>query len=284
MGLTKLSDYFRPKKLTEAVRLLNENDGYFPIGGGTWLIPYGGSEVRGIVDLSEAGIREIRLEENSMYIGASTTLNDLLTAPETSAHPSGFIRETISSDGCTRLINSASTVGGKIALGRGDSSFLAGLVAVDATIILFGKMNEDATLWDYLTNAELRNENHIISGIEIPTPGNIHSVIFESISYIPSSPPLISLALYLTFSGNLIESARIILSSIGDSLVKLEEAETMLPGKELDDELIKKVAKSATELIEPAFDPRGSGEYKKAMAGLLIERALNKISTDRGGS
>ena len=284
MGLTKLSDYFRPKKLTEAVRLLNENDGYFPIGGGTWLIPYGGSEVRGIVDLSEAGIREIRLEENSMYIGASTTLNDLLTAPETSAHPYGFIRETISSDGCTRLINSASTVGGKIALGRGDSSFLAGLVAVDATIILFGKMNEDATLWDYLTNAELRNENHIISGIEIPTPGNIHSVIFESISYIPSSPPLISLALYLTFSGNLIESARIILSSIGDSLVKLEEAETMLLGKELDDGLIKKVSKSATELIEPAFDPRGSGEYKKAMAGLLIERALNKISTDRGGS
>ncbi|MCH7495384.1 MAG: FAD binding domain-containing protein [Candidatus Marinimicrobia bacterium] len=284
MGLTKLTDYFRPKKLTEAARLLKENDGYFPIGGGTWLVPYGGSEVRGIVDLSEAGIREIRLEENSMYIGASTTLNDLLTAPETSAHPYGFIRETISSDGCTRLINSASTVGSKIELGRDDSSFLAGLVAVNATIILFGKMSEDITLWDYLNNSELRNENHIISGIEILTPENIHSVIFESISYIPSSPPLISLALYLTFSGNLIDSARIVLSSIGDSLVKLNEAEKMLLGKELDDDLIKKVSKFAAEHIEPAFDPKGSAEYKKAMAGLLLERALNKISADRGGS
>ena len=284
MGLTKLTAYFRPKKLTEATRLLKENDGYFPTGGGTWLIPCGGSEVKGIVDLSEAGIREIRLEENLMYIGASTTLNDLLTAPETSAHPYDFIRETICSEGSTRLINSASTVGGRIALGRGDSSFLAGLVAVDATLILFGKMSEDVTLWDYLNNSKLQNENHIISGIEISTTENIHSVIFESISYIPSSPPLISLALYLTFSGNLIDSTRIVLSSIGESLVRLEEAETMLLGKELDDELIKNVSGLAVKIVEPAPDPKGSAEYKKAMAGLLIERVLNKIKNNRGGS
>jgi len=284
MGLTKLSDYFRPKKLTEAMRLLKENDGYFPIGGGSWLIPYGGPEVRGIVDLSEAGIREIRLEENSMYIGASTTLNDLLAAPETSAHPYGFIRETIISEGSTRLIDFTSTVGGKIALGRGDSSFLAGLAAIDATVILFGKMSEDLTLWDYLNDSELRNENHIISGIEISTPENLHSVMFESISFIPSSPPLISLALYLTFSGNLIDSVRIVFSSIGEKLVRLEEAETMLLGKELDDELIKKVAGSALKIIEPSHDPRGTAEYKKAMAGLLIERALTEINSNRGVS
>ena len=284
MGLTKLTDYFRPKNLTEATRLLEENDGYFPTGGGTWLIPYGGSEVKGIVDLSEAGIREIRLEEDSMYIGASTTLNDLLTALETSAHPYDFIRETISSEGSTRLINSASTVGGRIALGRGDSSFLAGLVAVDATIILFGKMSEDVTLWDYLNNSELQDENHIISGVEISTTENIHSVIFESISFIPSSPPLISLALYLTFSGNLIDSVRIVLSSVGERLVRLEEAETMLLGKELDDELIKNVSELAVKIVEPAPDPKGSAEYKKAMAALLIERVLNKIKNNRGGS
>ena len=284
MGLTKLTAYFRPKKLTEATRLLKENDGYFPTGGGTWLIPYGGSEVKGIVDLSEAGIREIRLEENLMYIGASTTLNDLLTAPETSAHPYDFIRETISAEGSTRLINSASTVGGRIALGRGDSSFLAGLVAVDATIILFGKMSEDVTLWDYLNNSELQDENHIISGVEISTTENIHSVIFESISFIPSSPPLISLALYLTFSGNLIDSVRIVLSSVEERLVRLEEVETMLLGKELDDGLIKNVSELAVKVVEPAPDPKGSAEYKTAMAGLLIERVLNKIKNNRGGS
>ena len=61
MGLTKLSDYYRPKKLTEAIRLLKETDGYFPIGGGSWRIPYGCSEVRGIVDPSEAAIRVLTL-------------------------------------------------------------------------------------------------------------------------------------------------------------------------------------------------------------------------------
>jgi len=283
MGLTKLADYFRPKNLTEATRILEENEGFFPIGGGTWLIPYGGPEVKGIVDLSEAGIREIRLEEDSMYVGASTTLNDLLTAPETSAHPYDFIRETISFEGSTRLINSASTVGGRIALGRGDSSFLAGLVAVDANIILFGKVSEDVILWDYLNNSELQNENHLISGIEILTTENMHSVLFESISYIPSSPPLISLALCLTFSGNLVDSVRIVLSSIGERIVRVEEAEKLLLGKELDDELIKKVAGLAVKIVEPAPDPKGSAEYKKAMTGLLIERVLNKIKNNRGG-
>ena len=156
------------------------------------------------------------------------------------------------------------------------------LAAVDTTIILFGKMSEDLALWDYLNNSELRNENHIISGIEILNPENIHSVIFESISYIPSSPPLISLALYLTFSGNLIDSVRIVFSSIGEKLIRPEEAETMLLGKELNDELIKKVSETTSKNIEPSYDPKGSADYKKAMAGLLIKRALTGINSDRG--
>ena len=64
----------------------------------------------------------------------------------------------------------------------------------------------------------------------------------------------------------------------------MEEVETMLLGKELDDGLIKNVSELAVKIVEPAPDPKGSAEYKKAMAALLIERVLNKINNNRGGS
>ncbi len=284
MGLTKLTDYYRPKKLTEAIRLLRENEGYFPIGGGTWLIPFGGSDVKGIVDLCDAGFSEIRLEENLMYIGASTTLSKLLTSPETSAYPYKFLRDTIAAEGSSGLINSASTIGGRIALARSDSPLLAGLVAVDASLVIFGNINDDIKLWDYLTVPELQRGNHIISGIEIHNPENVHSVIFDSISYIPSSPPLLSLALYLTFSGNLIDSVRIVFSSIGENLIRLEEAETKLVGNELRSDLIKEVSEMVAADINPQPDPKASPAYKKAMAGVLLKRALDKINVHRGGS
>ena len=58
----------------------------------------------------------------------------------------------------------------------------------------------------------------------------------------------------------------------------------MLLGKALDYTLIKVFSGLAVKLVIPAFDPKGSFEYKKAMADVLIERFLNKIKDNKGGS
>jgi CO/xanthine dehydrogenase FAD-binding subunit len=48
----------------------------------------------------------------------------------------------------------------------------------------------------------------------------------------------------------------------------------LLTGQPLTLNLIAAAAIRASELVHPTGDFRGSGEYRKAMAGVLSERAL----------
>ena len=282
MALSKLTEYHRPKKLSEAADLLRENEGYFPIGGGTWLIPFGSDNVKGIIDLSEAGFKDIRLEEDLLHIGASVTLRELLNSPEISEQSYEYLIRGIRADGSSRLIQAASTIGGRTALARGDSAFLATLAAADASVVIFGNMENELKLWDFISSAEWREERCIISAVEIKNRDQSHPLTFESIRFIPSAPPVISLAVGMEFADNVVESPIIVFSSVNENLVRVTEAEAALTGNKLDEKLITEVSEMVREIIRPDPDPRGTPEYKKEMASVLLKRALRNLNRENG--
>ncbi|MCH7618413.1 MAG: FAD binding domain-containing protein [Candidatus Marinimicrobia bacterium] len=282
MTLSKLTDYHRPKRLSEAVDLLKENDGYFPIGGGTWLIPYGGKDVKGIIDLSEAGFKDIRLEEDLLHIGGSVTLRELLNSPEISEQSYEYLIRGIRAEGISQLIQAASTIGGRTALARGDSAFLATLAAADASVVIFGNMENELKLWEFISGTEWREERRIISAVEIKNRDQSQPLTFETIRFIPSAPPVISLAVGLEFANNLVESPIIVFSSVNENLVRVTEAESALTGNKLDEKLITEVSEIVRDRIHPDPDPRGTPEYKKEMASVLIKRALRNIIRENG--
>ena len=282
MTLNKLTEYHRPKKLSEAVDLLKENEGYFPMGGGTWLIPFGGDDVKGIIDLSEAGFKDIRLEEDLLHIGGSVTLRELLNSPEISEHSYEYLVKGIRAEGSSQLIQTASTIGGRTALARGDSSFLATLAAADASVVIYGNMENELKLWDFISSPEWREEKCIITAVEINNRDQSQPLTFETIRFIPSAPPVISLAVGMEFSNNVVETARIVFSSIKENLVRVTEAESALEGNNFDDKLITEVSEMVRDLIRPDPDPRGTPEYKKEMASVLLKRTLQNLNRENG--
>jgi CO/xanthine dehydrogenase FAD-binding subunit len=52
--------------------------------------------------------------------------------------------------------------------------------------------------------------------------------------------------------------------------------EELLVDQPLTSELIAAAAARAAEMVQPAGDFRGSAEYRKAMTGVLAERALRQ--------
>ncbi len=282
MTLNKLTEYHRPKKLSEAVDLLKENEGYFPIGGGTWLIPFGSDVVKGIIDLSEAGFKDIRLEEDLLHIGASVTLRELLSSPEISEQSHKYLVRGIRAEGSSQLIQSASTVGGRTALAGGDSAFLATLAAADASVVIFGNMENELKLWDFISSAKWRDDRCIISAVEINNRDQSQPLTFETIRFIPSAPPVISLAVGLEFANNVVESPIIVFSSVNENLVRVTEVESALEGNKLDEKLIAEVSEIVREIIRPDPDPRGTPEYKKEMASVLLKRALRNLNRENG--
>jgi len=60
-------------------------------------------------------------------------------------------------------------------------------------------------------------------------------------------------------------------------VVRAVQVEDMLVDRSLTPELVDVAAESVSELVDPPGDFRGSGAYRKAMAGVLTGRVLTKV-------
>jgi carbon-monoxide dehydrogenase medium subunit len=73
-----------------------------------------------------------------------------------------------------------------------------------------------------------------------------------------------------------VRQAGVALSAAGPSAVRVDEAERLLAGERPSDELIRAASDAASRRSEPQADLRGSVEYKKHLAGVLVARALRQ--------
>lgn len=73
-----------------------------------------------------------------------------------------------------------------------------------------------------------------------------------------------------------IRGAGIALSAAGPCAVRVDEAEKLLAGQKPSADLIRAAADAASRRSEPQADLRGTIEYKKHLAGVLVARGLRQ--------
>lgn len=73
-----------------------------------------------------------------------------------------------------------------------------------------------------------------------------------------------------------IASAGVAVGAVGATALRVEEAERVLIGARPSSDLIRDVMHEAKRVARPVADNRGSEEYKREMAGVLVGRALRK--------
>jgi xanthine dehydrogenase iron-sulfur cluster and FAD-binding subunit A len=71
--------------------------------------------------------------------------------------------------------------------------------------------------------------------------------------------------------------ARITLGAVAPTIVRAEAAEASLLGRPLSDAAIAEAAALAMQASRPIDDLRASAEYRRAMVGVLVERALRQL-------
>lgn len=71
-----------------------------------------------------------------------------------------------------------------------------------------------------------------------------------------------------------IASAGIAIGAVGAKAMRVTEAERLLAGARPGNELIRAAMEAAKKTADPSADNRGSAEYKREMAGVLVGRAL----------
>jgi len=97
---------------------------------------------------------------------------------------------------------------------------------------------------------------------------------FEEVARRHGDFALAAVAVTLTVSADRITQARLALTGVGPTALRAAEAETLLVGQALDENLNRCAIEAVREAIAPETDLHASADYRRHLAGVLTGRAL----------
>jgi carbon-monoxide dehydrogenase medium subunit len=281
-------ELLQPKSLPEAVELLQKHgEDARPIGGGTTLIilmkqraihyPY-------LVDLQTIpGLNEIRNETDGVRIGALATHRMVETSPLIrQSFPA--IADAFRHIGNVRVRETAS-VGGNLAHADYRLDPPPPLLVLGAEVSIFGPKGARAVPLKrffrdmYETALE---PGELLVDVKIPfMPANSKSVYLRYSALSANDWPCLSVAALLIKEGGRCRELRLALGGVAATpllIGGLEFARDQI----LDQALTARILNAVDEQISPSSDLRGTVWYKRRMARLFVNKAVDQLNDLHG--
>jgi aerobic carbon-monoxide dehydrogenase medium subunit len=281
--------YHRPSSIEDAIKILTDyGDEARPLAGGHSLIPMMKLrmaapahlvDLRGLPELasiSEAG--DIILV-GAMVTQAQLQASDVLTLKLP------ILREasTLIAD---PQVRSMGTLGGNVANGDPGNDMPAIMMALDASYVLTGGGGERQIKARQFYNGAYDTAlqpGEILTAIRISSPPAHHGYAYEKLKRKVGDYAIAAAAVILTVQDGKIATCAVALTNVADRTLFAEEASSLIVGTSGDDAVIRHAAAAATAITEPSGDGRGPVEYRRAMAGVMVARALKSaISRAKG--
>ena len=272
-------EYFRPHGMDEAIGILSRfGSKGKAIAGGTDLLVQKPNDVECLIDISSLGLDYIKKERDYIYIGAGTAINTVLHSPVFSSGPYRVLSEAARSL-ATATIRNMATVGGNLCNASPAADLALPLFILDASLIAVGpKGKREILIKDFFKNINLTtlNEDELLVEVRIsPSPENAGACFIKIRRHQTAIDIAVVNASTLLISKNgICEDARIALGSVAPTPIRATNAENLLIGEELRNEIIQKAAEVAAEESKPIDDIRASAAYRKKMVTVLVRRAL----------
>jgi carbon-monoxide dehydrogenase medium subunit len=273
-------EYHAPGSVSDAIGLLDRlGDEAKVLAGGHSLLPLMKMRFAApahLVDLGRiAELRGIREDKGALVIGAMTTENDLVW--------SKLVQEK-----CPLLVEGArqisdpqvrykGTIGGDIAHGDPGNDHPALMLALGASFVLNGRAGERTVAADGFFRGLYDTAlapGEIITAIRIPIPAPGTGYCYAKLKRKTGDFATAAAAVLLRMKGDAVQEIAIALTNVGPTALRARVSESALKGKVLDDASMNEAARLAMGICEPVADQRGDAEYKTAMAGEMVQKAL----------
>ncbi len=277
-----LAEYHRPQTLGEAVQLLRRTDVHLvPLAGGSQLV--GELETRqrrdvdGVVDLAGLGLNHIEQQGDVLHVGATVTLGELSEHPVARDLAGGILRRTARTEGPINLRNQA-TLGGLIVSAAPDSEFYAALLALGAFVVTTDGEAESITALAALAPLSLPapSEQAQLSGVAL----NVMTSKSQSGRGAGGEGPRLLTEIHIPIADLCSGHARIARTPSDRPIVAavavVGDGEERIALCGVADRPVLFTGQSLT----PPSDFKGSADYRRAMAAVVVRRALAEA---RGG-
>jgi carbon-monoxide dehydrogenase medium subunit len=273
-------DYHAPKTVGEAIGLLGSlgSDAKL-LAGGHSLLPMMKlrfAQPAHLIDLNRIPeLRGIREDGAVVVIGAMTVENELIDNPIVRA------RLPLLSEAAKLIadpqVRNRGTIGGDIAHGDPANDHPALSLALDATFVLEGpggKRQVKADDFFQGTYMTALAEDEILVAIRVPALSVGTGWAYEKLKRKTGDWATAGAAVVLRLAGGKVSHVRIALTNLAPMALRATAAEAALLGQPLNETTINAAAAAAMAATDPAADLRGDVEYKTAMAGQMVKRAL----------
>jgi carbon-monoxide dehydrogenase medium subunit len=281
-------DYHAPTTVGEAVKLLSSLGGEARLlAGGHSLLPMMKlrfAQPAHLIDLSRIdALRGIREDGGEIVIGAMTVENDLLDS-RLLQQKVPLLPEVVAQIADPQVRNRG-TIGGDIAHGDAANDHPAVAIALDATLVLEGPKGRRSVkaenFYHGMYATELA-EDEVLVEIRVPAFARGTGYAYCKLKRKTGDWAAAAAAVVMRATGDKVESVRIAITNAAPTPLRAAAAERALTGRTLGPTTLAEAAAAAMAICDPAEDLRGDREYKTAMTGEMVRRALERAAARCG--
>lgn len=259
-----MRNYVLAEDLSQAYTLKKKNKNNVILGGNLWL-KMGDRSILNGIDLSGLSLGNVEEEGDSFCIGCMASLRDLETNEALNDYFHGAVKEALRHIVGVQFRNCA-TVGGSLFPRFGFSDVLTVLLALDSYVELYDRgvisMKEFASLPvddDILTTVFIKKDNRKVSYQSHRMTETDFAVLTCAVSCLNGK-------------------YSVVLGARPKKAVLIDEVELADP---FDERQVEDFIEKVVSLVEFGSNMRGSKEYRKELAKVLIRRGIRQVSQDK---
>ncbi|HZR63406.1 MAG TPA: xanthine dehydrogenase family protein subunit M [Xanthobacteraceae bacterium] len=273
-------DYACPTSVSEAVTLLAAHDGEAkPLAGGQSLVPMLAFRVASptlLVDLRKvAELRQIKITNEGVALGAMVRWREILDdARLRTAHP--LLLAAVEHVAHYQIRNRG-TVGGSMAHADPAAEMPGIAAACEAKIAVVGKAGArviDAANFFQGPLITALQADEIITEIRLPLWPAKRRFGFREFARRRGDFAMAAAAVFYDDENGKARNAHVGAIGVADRPLRLKAAEDAINGNSIDESVIAKAEAAASASVNPDDDIHASGAYRKALIGVMVERAL----------
>ncbi len=273
-------NYIRPATLEQAIAALaaSAGDGKI-IAGGQSLMPMMNFRLVSpalLIDINR--IKELDfLEEQAggLRIGALTRHHTLETSPLVKRlFP---VLSAAMAHVAHLAIRNRGTIGGSISHADPAAELPMMMLLLEARITAVsprGKRVIDAADFFIAALTSDVQEDEIVSEITLPALPAGAGWAFEEVARRPGDYALAAVGVILTQEQGRAAQVRIGVMGVGDTPMRLPDAEAVLNGQACDEQSLDAVVAAVRNAVQPDGDLHASGDYRRHLVGVLVRRAV----------
>jgi carbon-monoxide dehydrogenase medium subunit len=224
-----------------------------------------------------SGLNEVKLDNNTVKVGALCTHHQLETSPVLQQKLPALVK--LEQNVANVRVRQVGTLGGNICFAEPHADPGTLLMAMGAKLIAEKSSSkreisaEDFFVDAYETSLE---PDEVLTEIQLPLPAAKSGIAYLKFGYLERPSVGVAVALTINGGGKSVSDIKVAVGCAGPAPKRVAEAEELLKGKSVDEasqnlQQAGKVAGSASQAIS---DLHGSQEYKEHIVGVLLKRAF----------